>query len=184
MFDVKKFKVHLIKSYLNLMQYLDILLREHSTSTYVVYGPKVLRLRLGRDTSVMAIFETCYFLLSVPFPLATRSPHLLSCPFFFKFAAIATTLVSYFKEKYFHPLCLLTWWVIIHFESLNSLPLEWCFKQVCGCCIASFSVNRTPPELLLIEDPYDFDEPDPSKSKALESSLWELKVGPAPASLV
>ena len=31
-------------------------------------------------------------------------------------------------------------------------------------------------EMDVYEDPYNFDEPDPMKSNALESSLWEMKV--------
>ena len=31
-------------------------------------------------------------------------------------------------------------------------------------------------EYIFTSDPYDMDEPDPAKSHALESCLWELKV--------
>jgi len=36
--------------------------------------------------------------------------------------------------------------------------------------------SQKESEITFAEDPFDFDEPDPIKSRAMESSLWEIKM--------
>lgn len=45
-------------------------------------------------------------------------------------------------------------------------------------CLLSFTAigNSLYAEIQLTSDPFDMEEPDPAKCRALESCLWELKV--------